>query len=104
MTSIYFDITGNGTAYTLPSAPSVGENFTFYAIAFDSDVFEDVWCTDENGYSIAIPQADTFSMQMPNVVSLTFHVQFSETTPPTPPTPETRKHRMPIWMYPCLRQ
>ena len=39
---IYFDITGNGTAYCIPSNPTIGETFEFFAIPYDSDVFEDV--------------------------------------------------------------
>lgn len=101
---IYFDITGNGTAYCIPSNPTIGETFEFFATPYDSDVFEDVTCTDENGYSIAVPQADNFTLEMPNTAFITFHVQFSGSTPPTPPTPtRTKRKHMPLWMYPMFR-
>lgn len=104
MADIFFDITGNGTASTTPTSPSVGEQFTFTATPYGTDTFQDVTCTDDQGYSVAVPQADNFTMTMPSVISLTFHVTFTGDTPTPPtPTPTKRRRRMPIWMYPTLR-
>lgn len=102
MASIYFDITGNGTAYTIPSNPTIGQTFDFYAVAYEGDYFVDVTCTNEDGQSVAVPQSSQFSMEMPNFQYITFHVEFTGTTPPTP-TGYKRRKRMPIWLYPCLR-
>ena len=102
--AIYFDISGNGTAYAIPSNPSIGEEFMFYAVPFDGDTLLDVTCTDADGYSIAVPTSMTFSMTMPNTSAITFHVSFSGTTPPTPATQTYKKKHMPIWMYPILRR
>lgn len=104
MADIYFDITGNGTAYCIPSTPTIGEEFTFYALAYEGDALVDVTCTDDMGASIAVPVSTEFNMQMPNVMFITFHVTFTGETPPEPPTPTgKRRKRMPIWLYPCLR-
>jgi hypothetical protein len=104
MADIYFDITGNGTAYCIPSSPTIGEEFTFKAVAYDSDCLVDLTCTDDMGYSIAIPVSTEFDMEMPNVMFITFHVVFTGETPPEPPpTEKVKRKRMPIWLYPCLR-
>lgn len=104
MADIYFDITGNGTAYCIPSSPTIGEEFTFNAVAYEGDTFVDVTCTDDMGASIAVPVSTEFDMEMPNVMFITFHVVFTGETPPEPPTPTgKRRKRMPIWLYPCLR-
>jgi len=103
MAQVYFEITGNGYAYVIPSEPSVGEEFEFNAVAYDGDSFVDVTCTDDGGYSVAVPQSPQFNLIMPSTQFLTFHVEFTGVTPP-PPTPERPKRkRMPLWMYPCLR-
>lgn len=104
MADIYFDITGNGTAYCIPSSPTIGEEFTFYALAYEGDTLVDVTCTDDTGASIAVPVSTEFNMQMPNVMFITFHVTFTGETPPEPPpTEKPKRKRMPIWLYPCLR-
>lgn len=105
MANIYFDITGNGTAYCIPSSPTIGEEFTFKAVAYGSDYLVDVTCTDDTGAYIAVPVSAEFNMEMPNVMFITFHVTFTGETPPEPPTPtvRTKRKRMPLWMYPCLR-
>ena len=104
MAQVYFEITGNGTAYVVPSEPTIGQTFEFFAVAYSGDTFVDVYCTDDTGQYVAVPQSDNFTMEMPNVQYLTFHVEFTGVTPPTPPTPSGYKRkRMPIWMYPCLR-
>lgn len=104
MADIYFNITGNGTAYTTPTSPTIGQTFTFYAIPDVGESFLDVTCTNDQGVYVAVPQSDTFTLVMPNTQYLTFNVEFTGTTPPIPPTPTRRRRKqMPIWMYPCLK-
>ena len=104
MADVYFEITGNGTAYVIPSTPTIGQEFTFYAVAYGDDEFVDVTCTNDEGVYVAVPQADTFTLEMPDTQYLTFYVEFTGTTPPEPPTPTRRKRKhMPIWMYPYLK-
>ena len=105
MADIYFNITGNGTAYAIPSSPTIGQTFDFNAVPDAGEQLVDVYCYDDSGSSVAVPVSTQFSMTMPNVMYLTFYVEFTG-TPPTPPTPTTpkKRKRMPIWMYPCLRR
>lgn len=106
MADIYFNITGNGTAYAVPSSPTIGQTFDFNAIPDAGEQLVDVYCKDDNDQYVAVPVSTQFSMQMPNVMYLTFYVEFTGTTPPTPPTPTTprKRKRMPIWMYPMFRK
>ncbi len=102
MAQIYFDITGNGTAYCVPFMPEVGEAFDFYATPFVGESLVDVTCTDDQGQYVAVPVQEHFQLTMPNTTFLTFHIEFTEYGPP--PTPTLRKrHRMPLWMYPMFR-
>lgn len=103
MAEIYFEITGNGTAYCAPASPTIYEEFTFYAIPYEGESLLDVRCYTAEGYSMAVPVSTEFTVAMPDTQYITFYVDFTGETPPTPTPTTHRKKRMPIWMYPCLR-
>ena len=98
MAQIIFDITGNGTAYCMPYAPSVGETFEFYATPFLGESLIDVTCTNDQGMYVAVPVSRHFQLTMPNTTYLIFHVEFTHRK-----TNKSRNRRMPIWMYPMFR-
>lgn len=97
--NIYVSSTGNGTAYAVPNAVEVGEDFTIYAIPNPPDeiVLITGWTAD--GYSIAMGQGEeeTYTYQQAYGDHITVEVQFTGDTP-VPPTPPERK-KMPLWMY-----
>lgn len=94
--------TGNGIAYVSNSEPSIGETVTLYCEPDEGETLLDVYAVDLGGHSIAlaVQLVQTFVY---NYDGMIITVEFSGT--PTPPTPTpSKKKKMPIWMYPVLRQ
>lgn len=94
---------GNGTAYVSDANPSDGQTITVYAYPNTGESLDDLYAVDQDGHSIALllqqVQPLTYRAAWGDV---TITAEFSGT--PTPPTPTTtKKHKMPIWMYPMFR-
>ena len=105
---IYCSATGNGRCYAIPSSHDAisGETFTVYAIPYDGDTLIDLTAHEEHGTSVAIVVAEEHTYDATNFpYDIWFEATFSGETPPPPPEPPpiVKPHRMPIWMYPVLK-
>lgn len=97
---------GNGTATVNPRRANAGDTITLTANPASGETLIDIIArlvsTGEYMAIAVITGSQTFPMPSDD---LSIYVEFSG-EPPTPPTPigTTKKHRMPIWMYPSLRR
>ena len=67
-----------------------------------------MWTSDYGGANIDVEtSANTFFTMPSSIVDITAHATGSTPEPPPVPPPPTilkfKRHKMPIWMYPCLR-
>lgn len=106
---ITMNVTGNGTAYTVPSRADTGDTITLYSYPASGEFCIDMELRETiSGQSIASTLDPTLSVQsftMPNA-DTTVIVLFTGTPPPPPPPPtigRIKKHKMPVWMYPYFR-
>ena len=97
------DVQGDGTV-TVPSMAQAGDDVELKCIPSSGQTLNDINIITESGESVAISvvEIQTFIMPAANIL---VHVLFSGETPPTPPTPTSQmlRHRMPVWMYPFIR-
>lgn len=98
--------TGNGEATVYPTTANAGDTITLTCTPASGESLIDIIATlISTGMSMAIAVttgSQTFPMPADN---LQIEVQFSgDTPPPVPPIPkQSKRHHMPIWMYPSLR-
>ena len=105
MSKIDVIVEGNGTAYVSNSDPVDGETVTLTCDAATGETIDDVEAWDSSAHPVAFAPVQSQSFVWYDSTyggALTIKVTFSGTTPPKPTT--TKRKRMPIWMYPCLRQ
>lgn len=96
--AILININGNGSAEAVPARTIAGTRVTITAIPNDSDTFIgwDVIQGNININPTLNPQG--FTMPLENVV---LQANFTGATPL--PIFHKEPHRMPLWMYPCLK-
>lgn len=99
---IVVNSSGNGVAFVSNDNPAQGETVTLYCYPAVGETLLDVYAVDLDGYSIALGVVEVQSFTY-NYNGMIITAEFSSTPPP--PTPTTNgKKKMPIWMYPTLRQ
>lgn len=96
--AVLININGNGSAQAVPARAIAGTRITITAIPNDSDTFIE-WDVIQGNISInPTLNPQSFTMPLENVV---LRANFTGATPL--PTFHKESHRMPIWMYPCLK-
>lgn len=96
--AVLINISGNGSAQAVPSRAIAGTRITITAIPNDNDTFID-WDVIQGNISInPTLNPQSFTMPLGNVV---LQANFTGATPL--PTFHKESHRMPLWMYPCLK-
>ena len=102
---IYVTSEGNGIAYASPSSVEYGDDFTLYAQPSGAEQIVSITGTTQSGTAIAtvVAPSHVYNYDSSYGAYINFHVVFTGTTPPIPPAHKTKEHKMPIWMYPCLR-
>ena len=94
--------TGNGIAYVTNYDPDQGEIVTLYCLPAEGETLLDVYAIDLTGHSIALGVVEEQTITY-NYNGMKITVEFSGTSPVEPFKDHIHK-KMPIWMYPVIRQ
>lgn len=98
---IYLNVEGNGSASVSDTTPQAGDTITLTCIPAQNESLTDIIATTVSGQSVAIdPSLLVQSFPMPNE-SIIIYVIFTGIAPT--PT-KYKRHKMPIWMYPCIKK
>lgn len=96
--AVLININGNGSAQAVPARAIAGTRVTITAIPNDNETFIE-WDVIQGNVNInPTLNPQSFTMPLENVV---LRANFTGATPL--PIFHKESHRMPLWMYPCLK-
>ena len=106
---IYVSVTGNGTAYVVPTTVNIGDDYVLTVTPASGESLVDIVAREiDTGLSVAVAvQTGSQTIPMRSNSDIQIDVTFTGTTPPPPPPPpvyKTEKTGMPIWMYPRFKR